>query len=105
MTSKAGGAIKKGLTNLGYVKNGNTYTLNPDGEPTATVKVNWKTIKGEYDPEFGEVVGGGYDATIVVIIPDDVYANKFAASAKVPTNGFTQMSRSGNTFTITSYGD
>lgn len=99
--------LRKDLQERGYQKiNSNNFVLNPDGEPSVKVKLDYQVIEGEYDEEEGMEVGGGMTYTITLTYSNQEDADKFYKQWKEATDSpWITAKKSGKVVTLFTYGD
>lgn len=99
--------LRKKLVALGYEKiNANKYVLNPGGEPSVTVVLNYDSWEGEYIPELEEYEGGGMSYAIDLIFSDENDAAAFYKKWKAARKSvWISETKSGKKVTLSTYGD
>ena len=99
--------IRKKLTSLGYKKiNSNNFALKDGDKTLVTVKLNFTEFEGEYDPEYEDYVGAGYNYGISIIFANQKDADSVYKTFKNPNDGgWIQIDKRGKTIDISEYGD
>lgn len=99
--------LRINLVALGYEKiNSNKYVLNPGGDPNVTVNLNYQDFEGEYDPEFDDYIGAGFNYSIDIIFSDEedakAFYKKWQAACK---SNWVQAQKAGKKVSLWSWGD
>lgn len=99
--------LRKKLVELGYEKiNANKFVLNPGGEPSVTVVIDYDEFEAEYDPEADDYFGGGMTYTIDITFSDAADATQFYNNWKsVCRTPWVTANKSGNTISLYTFSD
>ena len=99
--------LRKKLVELGYEKlSANKFVLNPGGEPSVTVVIDYEEFEGEYDSEMEDYVGGGMTYSIDISFSDEADATKFYKNWKaVCRTPWVTADKSGKTIKLYTYAD
>ena len=99
--------LRKKLVELGYEKlSANKFVLNPGGEPSVTVVIDYEEFEGGYDPEMDDYVGGGMTYSIDISFSDEADATKFYKNWKaVCRTPWVTADKSGKTVRLYTYAD